>query len=684
MALLAPASLLAPAALQAQGAAAKAASARVIVKYKADSPLLRKQAQSAGEAHAERAQALGERLGMTLRAGMGVAEHTQVLFASGMTSQALADRLSRESDVEFAVPDQRKQRSAVPNDPRYLTVAGASGPASGQWYLRAPQAAAATTANTIVSSINAEAAWDVTQGTASVVVAVLDSGIRFDHPDLKRVADGGNLLEGYDMLGDDTGAFAGTFASAGDGDGRDADPSDTGDWITQAEANDSAGLFYQCPVGESSWHGTQVAGLIGALTDNAIGMASVGRTVRLLPVRVLGRCGGYDSDILAGMRWAAGIGVPGVPPNPNPAKVINMSLGASGVPCTSAYQAAVSEIAARGVLIVASAGNSVGHALGEPANCPGVMAVGALRHVGTKVGFSDLGPEVALSAPGGNCVNPLKTDPCLYPILTTTNTGTQGPVSNAAGGSTYTSAFNPSIGTSFSAPLVSGTAALMLSVRPALTPQEIRLLLKGTARPFPSTGATNEDNPPTLQCTTPQYDSSGFAVDQGQCYCNKGACGAGMLDAAAAVRAASTGSPSPSIQARIDMSPLQPVGQRAITLTAQNTELPAGRTISSYAWTLIDGGGIVSVLNGSTVRDASVTPTGAGRFTIAVAVTDSANISSSTTLTVSVAPTPLPPPPPPPAPDSGGGGALGLGWLVALLAAVMATRRSTRRHASPL
>ncbi len=430
------------------------------------------------------AQALGERIGMSLHSGIGVADRTQVVFASGMSSRALADRLSRESDVEYAVPDQRKQRSAAPNDPRYLSVAGTNGPAAGQWYLRAPQAAAPMTNGTIVSAINAEAAWDVTQGSSSVVVAVLDSGIRFDHPDLKRVAEGGNLLPGYDMLADDIGQFAGTFASAGDGDGRDADPSDTGDWITQGESDNSTGLFYQCPVGDSSWHGTQVAGLIGALTDNAVGMASVGRNVRILPVRVLGRCGGYDSDILAGMRWAAGITVPGVPANPHPAKVLNMSLGASGVACTAAYQTAVNEIVARGVSIVASAGNSAGHAVGEAGQLrrrDRGRRGAPRRHQGRLL---RPGPEVAISAPGGNCVN--TTGACLYPILTTTNAGTTSPVANSA---IYTDAFNPSLGTSFSAPLVAGTAALMLSARPSLTPAEIRALIKRSARTFPATGA---------------------------------------------------------------------------------------------------------------------------------------------------------------------------------------------------
>ena len=114
----------------------------------------------------------------------------------------------------------------------------------------------------------------------------------------------------------------------------------------------------------------------------------------------------------------------GVPANPNPARVLNMSLGSEGA-CTAAYGDAVAEVMATGAVVVASAGNSAGHAVSTPANCPGVIAVAGLRHAGTKVGFSDLGPEIAISAPGGNCVDIGPNDPCLYPILTTTNSGSR-------------------------------------------------------------------------------------------------------------------------------------------------------------------------------------------------------------------------------------------------------------------
>jgi serine protease len=210
--------------------------------------------------------------------------------------------------------------------------------------------------------------------------------------------------------------------------------------------------------------------------------------------------------------------------------VINLSLGGEGV-CSAAYRDAVDEITAAGAVIVAAAGNSSGHAVATPASCPGVIAVAGLRHVGTKVGFSSLGSEVAISAPGGNCVNEAAGSACLYPMLSTTDSGTTVPA-----GPAYTDSFNAAVGTSFSAPLVAGVAALLLSLDPTRSPAQVKDLLQRTARPFPALG-TIAASGATAECTLPQSTLGGRPVDQLECYCTTATCGAGMLDAAAALEA---------------------------------------------------------------------------------------------------------------------------------------------------
>ena len=491
-----------------------AGQARVIVKFRQSSALLRKYAlvKDAGKSQASaimasRTQVLAVRMGLPLMVGRAIDERTHVVFADGVRSDDLALRLGQESDVEYAEVDHRRWHSALPDDPLYwrgppLTEL-AGGPEVGQWYLRSPR-------GDIVSSINAPVAWDVTAGSASVVVAVLDSGVRDEHPELAT-----KLLPGYDMIS--------AVSTANDGDARDTSASDPGDWVTEAESKDTLGIFHNCKVTNSSWHGTRTSSLIGAATNNGAGMTGVAWEVKLLPVRVLGKCGGHDSDIIAGMRWAAGLPVPGVPDNPNPARVLNLSLGSAGT-CSQSYIETINALANKSnpVVVIAAAGNSTGHAVGVPANCPGVIGVAGLRHIGTKVGFSDMGPEISLSAPGGNCVNIGANQPCLYPIVTAKNTGTQGPVA-----SDYSDSFAPSLGTSFSAPLVSGTVALMLSLRPELSPAEIKHLLQKSARPFPQQLATSE----TPVCRAPA------GADQLECHCTTSTCGAGMLDAAAAVNA---------------------------------------------------------------------------------------------------------------------------------------------------
>ncbi|MCV2359862.1 S8 family peptidase [Paucibacter sp. TC2R-5] len=633
-----------PSALAASSEAApvKLDNARVIVRFKAAAPSVRAKIMSAKEGRISaqdiaqtRATALGMRTGVNkgvvrLGAHRSLDERTHVFTAKGIDSATLAKRLAQDSEVEMVVVDQRRRHSAVaPNDPLYAGFGGVAptagnGSANGQWYLKAPS----SVPGEAVSSINAPAAWNITTGNNSVVVAVLDTGVRKDHPDLA-----GQFVGGYDMINN--------AATAGDGDAvRDSDASDPGDYVTQADINSGA-LGAGCDatdIGNSSWHGTRVAGLIAATSNNGLGIAGVAWGVKLLPVRVLGKCGGYDSDIMAGMKWAAGIAVSGLPTNPNPAKVLNLSLGGTGSCDTSGtgglYRDTINQVIAAGATIVVAAGNSAGLAVGLPGNCPGVIAVTGLRHVGSKVGFSSLGPEVSIAAPGGNCVN--LTGACLFPMLSTTNSGATSPV---AADAAYTNN-SASVGTSFSAPIVSGTVALMLSAKPALKANEVLSILQKTARPFVATGATAG----TAQCAAPT------SSEQLECYCTTSTCGAGMLDAASALAAASAFKSAQTISFSAPAD--QVLGGGAVALV--------GSASSGLALAFASGTPATCTVSGSTVSlvavgTCTVTATQAGDSSYEAA----APVSRS--FAIAAAPVPVA--------ESGGGGGGGAfsGLWVALL-----------------
>ena len=641
-----------PARVYAQAAMPAQTEARVIVKFKADSGLMRAlSATGSGSdsrtARPQHAQALAVRLGVPLSNGRVLDHHTQLIRSTGITSVELAARLSAQSDVEYAVVDVRMRALNAPNDPYYGARQTAVTPAVGQWYLRSPSGDGAA------SSINAEAAWRITTGKRSVVVAVLDTGIT-RHPDLDS-----KVLPGYDFVSD--------VGAANDGNGRDSDPSDPGDAISAAEANDANGAFFHCGdpdqsgnlvlAAPSSWHGTQTAGLIGAATNNGIGMASIGHDVMLLPLRVLGKCGGSESDVGSAMLWAAGISVDGVPKNTNPAKVINLSLGAdSGTACDTYYQGVVNQVLAQGVVVVAAAGNQ-GLAVGSPANCTGVIAVAGVRHAGTKVGYSDLGNDVVISAPAGNCVNDLR--PCLYPLLTTSNSGTTGPVSPIYTDDTS----HPSLGTSFSAPLVSGTIALMFSANPALTPAAVRDALMTTARAFPSSGAppiqrtTGGPFFPVSACTAPTDVSQGY-----ECYCTTSTCGAGLLDAGAAVAAVAV----VTADIRVTSTPVAVGG--SIALDGSASHAGALGTIVSYQWAITSGAGIASFTSAINTTTATLLTRAAGSVTVTLTVTD--NVGQTGVIGSTVTVSPVGTPTPAPVGNSSGGGGMAAGWLLGCLGAV--------------
>ena len=571
-------------------------------------------------------------------------------------------KLRADPAVAFASVDHRRYalQAVTPNDPLFpatgttvCTSTQGCTPtqtySNGQWYLRAPPSTATPTDNDL-AAIDAIDAWAITTGSPGIVIADVDTGVLFDHPDLGRAGFGGRLLPGYDFVGQDystgnnnasqTGPL-GTYLVANDGDGWDPDPSDPGDWVSTSDFSylDKYGnnLFPESSCGQpgttagtytptpSSWHGTRVSGILGALTNNATGIAGMTWGPWLLPVRALGKCGGYDSDIIAGIEWAAGLPVTdsqgnAIPANPYPASIVNLSLGGGGT-CPSSYQSALAQVTGLGVLVVASAGNGGNPGatapVDAPANCsavvPGVVAVAGLRNVGTKVGYSSSGPEVTLSAPAGNCVeydptNPSAVFPCLRSIDTTVNTGTTTPDPN---GNTYTDQNNPNLGTSFSAPIVSGIAALMRSVNANLTPAELSARLAASATPFPP----NTGNLPVCPSSDPTT---------GECSCPpSGQCGSGMANALAAVDAAERPIAAVALPAQVA------TGQTA-TFDASGSAPSCGRTIASYAWVASGGTQIAGATN---LAQVSVIP-GTTAGTVTLTVTDSAGATDTATIDV--------------------------------------------------
>jgi len=352
-----------------------------------------------------------------------------------------------EADVKLRPTDARRRDATaqlVPNDPYY---------AQYQWHL-----------SSATGGINAPAAWDVAQGEG-VVVAVLDTGILPQHPDFS-----GNLLEGYDFISD-----AETSRRATDD--RVPGALDYGDWVE----NDN-----ECYAGslaeDSSWHGTHVAGTIAESTNNGVGMAGVAYKSRVLPVRVLGKCGGYLSDIADAITWASGGTVAGVPANPNPAEVINMSLGGGGA-CDALYQDAINGAVSRGTTVVVAAGNSASNASNfRPASCANVVSVGATRITGGIAYYSNFGTAVDLSGPGGG--GSVDGNPGGY----VWQSGYDGATTPTSGAYSYMGM----AGTSMASPHVAAVAALVQGAVTAagkdpLTPAQLETLLKQTARSFPVT-----------------------------------------------------------------------------------------------------------------------------------------------------------------------------------------------------
>lgn len=474
--------------------------AGLIVKYK-DSNTVQKQTQASSKAM--------NRVNATINAQSGAqAKHhrfnafgSQVLkFDRPQSVQSLekmAAKLSAQPGVEFVEVDRYMYPLATANDTHYGV----------QWHYTDPTA-----------GIDVEAAWDVTQG-AGATVAVIDTGYT-QHSDL--VA---NIVGGYD--------FVSNSSNARDGNGRDSDASDEGDWV--ASANE---CYQGSPASNSSWHGTHVAGTIAAVTNNNKGVAGIAYQSKVVPIRVLAKCGGTTSDIADAIVWAAGGSVSGVPANPNPAQVINMSLGGTGA-CSSTSQNAINSARSNGAVVIVASGNSNANVSGHnPGNCNGVISVAATNNNADRASYSNYGSLIDIAAPGGEGGS--------GGVASTMNSGTTTP-------SSENYAYNA--GTSMAAPHVAGVAALMFAVNPNLTPDEVEQTIKSSARPFPSGSSCNTSN-----------------------------CGDGLLDAPGAVAAAQGGGnpPPPPSGNELDNGVAISLSGASGSVKEYTFDVPAGASTADF------------------------------------------------------------------------------------------------------
>ncbi len=546
---------------------------RLIIKWKPAPNALHKSYSNAEG----RITALNQRLGTHMISSRKIKNDLEVVQLPSRLSLTEANALSQalldDINIEYAEPDRLLHAQLEPNDWAYVNY---------QWHYYDK--------NKELAAANLPGAWDITTGHENIVIAVLDSGI-LPHMDLA-----GRTLPGYDFINN-------TLVS-NDGDGRDNDPTDPGDWITASESagtDPHTGSFFRsCPIKNSSWHGTHVTGTIAAISNGASGTAGINWVSKVVPVRILGKCGGFLSDIIDAMRWAAGIPVLGAPTNANPAQIINMSLGGAFDCSTSpAYQSVINEITALGVSVVVAAGNSNQNAKNfSPAGCDNVITVAASNRLGGKAAYSNYGDTVEITAPGGYA--PL--DP--NGILSTLDSGTTTAVND--------NLLSFSQGTSMAAPHVAGVVSLMQSAyydltSSLLTPEQVVNKLTSSAREFPA--LTGSDCTHTL-------------------------CGSGLLDATRAIQAVTT---PPTANAGINRDVLR---GHLVTLDASNSTDDG--TITSYQWVQLSGSP-VTLSNTDTQITTFTAPTSLGPLSFQLTVADDLGLTDSTSVTLEVIPDNTPP-----------------------------------------
>ncbi|WP_455206099.1 PKD domain-containing protein [Kaarinaea lacus] len=327
-----------------------------------------------------------------------------------------AAALAQRPEIKSVRLNYIRHASAIPNDQRY----------SQQWHY---------------PLINLPQAWDTTTGSADVIVAVIDTGILANHPDI----DSGRLVQGYDFISDNT--------NSRDGEpGIDSNPHDPGDG-TNGQPH--------------SYHGTHVTGTVGAATDNSTGVSGVTWQTKIMPLRVLGIFGGTDYDIEQAIRYAAGLSNDSGTVPAQKADVINLSLGG---PTTSTNAPQAYRLARQaGVIIVAAAGNSGNNELHAPAAYNGVVSVSAVNLGRQRASYSNYGSTIDVAAPGGDG-NDLNGDGSPDRVLSLSATGA---------GTSIQYGYRGAVGTSMAAPHVAGVVALMKSVYPGLTPGNFDTMLAG-------------------------------------------------------------------------------------------------------------------------------------------------------------------------------------------------------------